>query len=334
MKKIIEIKNSNIRKLRINYDIGNLCNYKCWYCFPDANTGTVKFPDVNIVKKNIVKIINYYLNSGIVDEVHLSLLGGEPTLWKDLGEFVEYVSSHSKCKIYINTNGSRSLRWWKEYCHYFDNISISIHHESVDLDHIESLVKILYEKNACFFTDVLMDHTSWEKCLSILDRLKNSKTKFMVLAKPIHINDQTYYNEDQQQFLQTSLKRYPSIKTLALHWKRFKEISKITAVFSNGETIKIRNEHYFKINLMNRFYGWECNLGVNVLFINRTGELTGSCQQLLYGLPHYLNITDKEFETKFSPKIKPVICEQKVCLCSGEAALTKKQINAPLAQLV
>jgi sulfatase maturation enzyme AslB (radical SAM superfamily) len=96
MKNLIEVTNNKNKILRLQYDLGNMCNYKCWYCFPNANTGTIPFPDVDIVKKNIVKLINYYLESKLVNEVELTLLGGEPTLWPKLGEFVEYISQNTK----------------------------------------------------------------------------------------------------------------------------------------------------------------------------------------------------------------------------------------------
>ena len=87
--KIIEIKNGNTKTLRINYDLGNICNYKCWYCFPGSNEGTVPWPAVELVKHNIVKLITHYQSNGY--DVQLSLLGGEPTLWPNLGEFVEFI---------------------------------------------------------------------------------------------------------------------------------------------------------------------------------------------------------------------------------------------------
>lgn len=328
MKKIIEIKNSNSRKLNINYDPGNTCNYKCWYCFPDANTGTVGWPDVDIAKTNMVKLVNYYLENKIVDEVQISILGGEPTLWKDLGEFAKYVKENANkgCKLYLLTNGSRTIRWWNEYADYFDSINISIHNEKVDMDHIEELTALLYKKNLCFFADVLMDHKAWDKCLSIVDQLCATKHKFMVLAKPIHIHGETFYTDEQRQYLQVHLKRKPALKTAIKFWKTFNSISSMDVTFENGEVIKTNNEHYFIVNMLHNFQGWQCNLGINFLFIDRYGNLSGTCKQLLYGRDKYYNLNDPNFTIDFSPEIKPVICEQRLCLCAGETAISKKRI--------
>lgn len=326
MKKLIEIKNANIRKLLINYDLGNTCNYKCWYCFPGANTGTVKWPDLEVVKRNTVALINYYLDNNLVDEVSIGLLGGEPTLWKELGEFAKYVKENSRCKLYLITNGSRTIRWWEEYAKYFDSINISVHHEKVNLDHIEELADVLYKQNLCFLTDVIMDHKEWDKCIAIVDRLVATKTKFMVLAKPIHINGETFYTPEQQEYLQVHLKRKPALKTVLKYWSTFNNIPTMTAIFDNGEVVKTKNEHYFIVNTLHGFQGWQCNLGINYLFINRQGELSGTCRQLLYGMDTYYNINDPDFEQTFKPIIQPVICEQRLCRCAGETAISKKKI--------
>ena len=39
--------------LRIELFFSNLCNYKCWYCFPGCNEGTHKWPDLELVTKNL-----------------------------------------------------------------------------------------------------------------------------------------------------------------------------------------------------------------------------------------------------------------------------------------
>jgi hypothetical protein len=148
----------------------------------------------------------------------------------------------------------------------------------------------------------------------------------MVLAKPIHINGETFYTDDQRQYLQTHLKRKPALKTVVKYWKTFNDISKIDAVFDNQETVKTRNEHYFIVNMLHNFQGWQCNLGINFLFIDRHGNLSGTCKQRLFGLDGYYNINDTKFQENFNPVITPVICEQRLCLCSAETAIPKKRI--------
>ena len=324
MKQLVEITHNKLKLLRIQYTLSDICNYKCWYCFPGSNTGITRWPDINVIKVNLARLINYYLESKIVDKVQLNLLGGEPTLWPDLGEFIEYISLNTKCTISVQTNASRTLRWWEKYGQYFDHVGISIHHERVDIDHISNVASILVSKKVSVLAVVLMDHTAWDKCIGLVDDLKKTKTKFMVLAKPIHINGVINYTTEQKKYLNVSLKRIPSLKILWQNRILYKEIMKYKAIFDDGSKVKIDSEHYFILNGLNKFKGWECNLGVNFIAISKFGEVTGTCLQRLYGMDTFYNVNDIDFVKKFNPVIKPVICEKNTCLCAGETSLPKR----------
>jgi MoaA/NifB/PqqE/SkfB family radical SAM enzyme len=326
MKQLVEITSNKSKLLRLQYDLGNMCNYKCWYCFPNANTGTVSFPDVDIVKVNIVKLINYYLESKIVDEVELTLMGGEPTLWPKLGKFVEYISQNTKCTISMLTNGSRTLRWWNQFGHYFNKVSISVHHERADIAHIDTIAGVLIEKKVSVIAMVLMDHTAWDKCKDLVNQLIKTKNKFMILAKPININGKTFYNDEQKKFLKESRKRLPSLKIILQSLTKFSKIPIIKANFNNKEKVKITADSYFIINNLNNFKDWKCSLGINFIYIHRNGIISGTCLQKLYGLDYYYNINDTDFVEKFNPIITTVVCEQQSCFCSSETILAKKKI--------
>lgn len=326
-KKLIKIEASHPKLFRLYYDLGNLCNYKCWYCFPGANDGTQPWPDVDIVKKNIVHLINYYLNSGIVDDVELHLMGGEPTLWSKVGEFIQYVSANAKCKINVLTNGSRTLRWWEQYAEYFNHIGISVHNEYADIDHIIELGNLLFNKGISFHTAVIMDHLHWDKCVSIVDRLTSTDKQWVVLANAVHLDgDTSHFTKEQNEYLYNSIKRIPTESYLEKYMSTITR-KQFIAQFDDGSSFTTMTDGYFMLNMMNRYKGWECSLGLNYLYIVRTGQVTGTCNQLLYGLPYYFNINDPEFISKFKPNIKTVMCEQNVCMCPGEAALSKRKLS-------
>lgn len=321
--KIIKIQDNKPKLLRIFYDLGNVCNYSCWYCFPDSNAGTTGWPDPEVIKHNLVHLIKYYRKNSNASEIQVHLLGGEPTVWKHLGSVVKFVKSQVKCKMCIFTNASRTIRWWKEFAEYFDHIGISVHHEKANIDHIIAVSNLLYDKRVSFYNDVLMDFKEWDKCVGIVNQLSQTKKKWPVFAKPLMFSDGNYYNEDQKKYLETQLKRKPSLINFLYH-KPSRMKFKVTQ--EDGKTFTTRNAGYFYMNNLNHYEGWSCNLGVNFLFICRDGKVTGTCRQKLYGLNYYFDINDKDFIEKFNPEIKSVICEQKSCMCGGEAALTKRKI--------
>ena len=54
--------------------------------------------------------------------LELHIVGGEPTLWPKLGEFVTEIRKHIPAYITISSNGSRTLRWWEKFGTVFDKI--------------------------------------------------------------------------------------------------------------------------------------------------------------------------------------------------------------------
>jgi organic radical activating enzyme len=331
MKELIEIKTNKNKTLRIMYDLGNLCNYKCWYCFPGSNEGTTGWPDVDIVKHNVVRMIQYYFENGIND-INLNLLGGEPTLWKDLSIFVEHIKLTvkpkfgQKLRISMQTNASRTLRWWEEYGQYFDSVGISVHNERADPGHIANVAQILTNKGVFAFASVLMDHKNWDRSLQILNDLIATDTNFMVEAMPVNIQGIYNYTEDQKEFFKFPVKRKIPFKHILKYYKRISSIPTFTGIFSDGTKIKTKSPQNFTITGYDKFKGWSCDLGVNWVFINKQGNLTGTCENKIYGIDFYYNINDLDFINKFNPIIKPTTCEKTQCLCQGEVVLSKKKI--------
>lgn len=322
--KIIKIQDNKPGLLKVYYDLSNLCNYSCWYCFPESHAGTEPWPDAEVIKHNLVHLIKHYRENSVINDIEIHFLGGEPTLWKHLGSVAKFIKSQVKCRICILTNGSRTLRWWNEYADYFDHIGISVHHEQADINHIIDVSNILYSKRIAFFTAVLMDHTHWDKCVDLIDQLSQTKKKWTVLAKPIHISGVSNYNAEQLEYLKDQVKRNPSLISFIQNYKIPRKKYKVTK--EDGDTFTTKNPNYFSMNMLNHYKGWECNLGINYLYIDRTGIVSGTCKQKLYGLDYYFNLNDADFAKKFNPNITTVICEQKICMCGGEASLTKHKI--------
>jgi MoaA/NifB/PqqE/SkfB family radical SAM enzyme len=322
--KIIKIQDNKPKLLKIYYDLSNVCNYSCWYCFPDSHAGTEPWPDAELVKHNLVHLIKHYQENSNINDIEVNFLGGEPTLWKHLGSVAKFIKSQVKCRICILTNASRTLRWWEEYAEYFDHIGISVHHETANVNHIIDVSNILYRKRISFYTGVLMDFKNWDKCVNIVDQLSQSKKKWTVLAKPIHINGVSNYNTEQLEYLKDQVKRNPSLISFIQNYKIPRKKYKVTK--ENGETFTTKNPNYFSMNMLNHYEGWYCNVGVNYLYIDRTGVISGTCKQKLYGLDFYYNLYDENFLEKYNPNITGVICEQKICMCGGEASLTKNKI--------
>ena len=77
--------------LRLEFMIGNTCNYSCWYCFEGSHEGTHRWTnDLDQLVANFVHLFDRYKAIG-KRKLELHIVGGEPTLWPQLGEFVEEI---------------------------------------------------------------------------------------------------------------------------------------------------------------------------------------------------------------------------------------------------
>ena len=324
MKEIVEIESKiPTDVIRIELFLSNVCNYSCWYCFPGFHEGDSKWPKFEQVSDNLTHVINYYKTSLNKKIVHLHIIGGEPTLWKDFGKFVKYFNEEHHCVISISSNGSRTIRWWEEYGHYVNHVMLSCHHERVDPKHIAAVGDILYKKDRTVNGMVLMDPNHWDKCVNIIQELKKSKFLWPITATEVH-HDRSVYTLEQRQFFNKAIKRYPEIN----YWLRSEKISraKPTIIYNDGSSDNV-SRNWLSLNKKNYFKGWDCNIGVDTFFIDKNGDIRGGCGQPLYNRDQFYNIYNENFIDSFNPNIVSTLCKKDgVCDCQPETNARKKKI--------
>lgn len=308
--------------LRIEYMIGNVCNYRCNYCFPGSNEGDQNWPDIGIAKKNFYHLLKHYESQG-KKRFQLYVVGGETTIWKDFAHFCCFLKENFNITIEVSTNGSRSLNWWKRNGQYFDHVAISVHHEFVKIPHVIQVADMLYEKKIYVNTDVLMDPYNFDLCISNIEKLKTSKYQWPIIAKIVHYNGQHRYDDQQLEYLKDNLKRYPE-KDWHLSTTKKPDIKII--IKQDTENIETIDDGWLIKNNKQRFTGWSCDLGVEFIKIYGDGTITGNCHQHLYGLSRDFNLYDSDFVENFNIKIKPVICQQYLCGCNRETIIRKTRV--------
>lgn len=83
--------------------ITSRCNLKCRYCFPDSPNRTDRDPSL----KDICELIDELYALGTR---YLCIIGGEPTLRKDLGEIIDH-AVHKGILCELSTNGFLTEKW-------------------------------------------------------------------------------------------------------------------------------------------------------------------------------------------------------------------------------
>lgn len=311
-------------KLLVHYAIHNICNYKCWYCLPNSNLGNYRWPDYKLAADHLIHLFEYYKEHLGKTEFELNLLGGEPTLWRSLGDFLSILKDKfgNNLKIMITTNGSRTVAWWEKYGDLFDKVLISCHPAYADTIHVAKVADLLYKKGKIIDTIVLMDPTRWINAERIVAGLMDSNYKWSIQVTPV-IHDTVNYTKQQQVYLDDYMKRKPSIRQIIKNF--ISGDYKTVLHFSNGDRVSV-SKHYLASNRLNHFKGWECDIGLENITVHFDGTIAGSCGQALYNSPITYNLYNKSFKEIFHPKLIPTVCSKDGCYCEHEINANKRII--------
>ena len=93
----------------INWKLHNVCNYSCSFCGKENNSGNERWLPLEKYKSIVDKIAEACLESPF----YIVYTGGEPTLYPDLIELLQYSKNKGAWNI-LASNGSRTMRWRKE----------------------------------------------------------------------------------------------------------------------------------------------------------------------------------------------------------------------------
>jgi organic radical activating enzyme len=313
--KVIKIENSNSATLDVEFVLGNVCNYKCHYCFPGCHEGTHRWPDHQQIIENIKTLFAFYKNQG-KQNIDLKIIGGEPTLWPHLETFINEIKKDIDVFVRISTNASRTLVYWKDKSDLFDEITISVHNEFVDLDHVIAVADYIHQRQRSnLYVFVLMDPLHWDRSVECMNYLATGNRGWGLSAQPVLFDSETRYNQEQFQYMKYTTRRYGSNPIPD-------KTQSIKMILENGAA---EPYDYKKIvlNKANQFLGFDCNLGVDRIYINIDGEIKGACGETLFNKT--LNIKDQDFTNKLHKvnQLSPVTCSQQICGCAAEIKLTK-----------
>lgn len=321
--------------LSVDFAIFNVCNFHCHYCHPGSNEGDSRFPkDYDLVVRNFDHLLNIYRTQFNKTNIKIEMTGGEPTVWPKLQDFAKHIKeNHQVNNLALTTNGSRTMRWWRENGKYFDEVHLSLHPEEGSAEHLINVADFMYnETNGHVAINVIMDPTNWDKCKENLDKVVNHPVPWLVkswlLVKEGYLR--TDYNKEQLDLFRDKVQKSPPQEYINDMIARNIIPAKSSATFEYDDgSIEPYNSFSLREKGTHNFYGWQCNLGIDrvpIIF----GNIVGSCgANNMFNRDTPLSIYDEDFISKFTPDIiKPIICNQLSCGgCTKDLKLPKHKIT-------
>lgn len=316
MNKLVKIETRN-SILVVDWILSNVCNFKCSYCTPDSNGGDLYWPDINDCETVIKRITEQSTH----DYRIYTILGGEPTVWKNftkLSQIIKNVDPNSV--VNILTNGSRTVGWWNRTKPFLDKVSISYHHEQADTDHIINVVNEI--QNDCQTNiQMLMDVNDWDKCVSIYEKLRdNTMVPIQIKKLQVEFGQREWmaYTDEQRNWISVAHRETSSRPST----KRNKTSLGINCFYDDG-TITKETNHDLIQNGSNKFLGWSCNIGHDLIVIKANGDVVpaNACnQKVIMGNiktdPNNINLLSS-----------PIICNYTECTCGSDIEINKHALS-------
>jgi organic radical activating enzyme len=311
MKHVIRIEHQNPAVSRItlvDWCFGNICNYACSYCPETLHDGSIGWADYAAIVRFCKRLISHYTSVG--QSLFFQFSGGEPTLYPRFLELSDYLRDRN-CKVGIISNGSRKVDWWGKASGLLDNVVLTHHIEFVDIDHFIQVVQFVSRKVRTH-VNVTMHPDQFDACLTNAFHIADVCSDITLTLKPLLINFGSImftYSEAQKDVLSNT--------HFNIRRTRPSEASRgaMRRLYIDG-TSDIAKASQLIVSNENRWAGWSCNVGLELLAIDYAGDVyRGVCRQggRIGGIA--------DDETEFPDG--PIICQKPVCHCVTDIMTTR-----------
>lgn len=312
MKKIIKIE-QRVPALYLTWVINNICTNKCSYCPPNLHAGTNHNYDWEHAKRFIEYIIKKH------PKIHLAISGGEPTLSPWFKDLVKMFSDAGH-PVGMTTNGARTVRYFEDIAQYMSYIVMSYHPSFEDPELLDKAA--VCAKHTYTTVSVMMDSRHFDKSLAMIEKIKNEYP--MLSLEPIRIHDWGVgnslgrdYTPEQEEILSKLTRSNANSKYVVK--PKNPGLTGATA-FYDDNTSAVLNAQQLINDRQTNFQGWECDIGLNSLYIKFDGSIRlGNCiSSTIIGRL-------QDFETIEWPT-KTFICPQTYCNCTTDVYVSKRKV--------
>ena len=331
----------------------DVCPFECWYCPEGIWGGNTKTPFTWNQYSNFLDIALERIPS-----CSFVITGGEPTGWSlfpnlldkvykpdfdikaDFGWFIFIISNMSKSKGFIDE--------WIDKTHY---LVASYHPNVINTSKKREawFKKVLSFKHRTRISiRMLMDPLHWDHCLEMFHSLNDEN----ILLEPVTVlsftedgkdfnslyNDNPnifakQYTQEQIEIL-NELKNKTGSSYVKTHKFDHTISNEITLEYKSGDRQVLKNQSgnsdvYQQIvsKGLNKFKGWNCEIGFKDLFIGHGGEIAASVC-MARDEKYIGNISDVD---KIKWPTKATICPYEWCLCGSDFLIPKYKVTEEYA---
>ena len=268
------------------------CNYTCNYCY-NIQPRTYK----TLLIDDILQFIKHIYKTQ-KREIHIELIGGEPTLYKDIFNLYKELNSLDYIKqILIYSNFS-----WN-FNNYLKILDLSIknklyltYHYMHNMNNFINNAKYLLNiYNQQIHIVIMYEHNNIKNVLNIFDQLYQDNALINLRLVDDVLN--TYSLDEQHEYLNRNQLQYYNIAYL-------------NSDLTNTQSIQISSQDFNLNQKLLNFHNWKCYAGQDYLYIHVDGNI--------YPCPDYFYVKKQPIGNIYmykQLKYKPTLCSTTRCIC-------------------
>ena len=298
----------------IDWKIHNVCNHDCSFCYSRFKDGSQRWFSLSQYKEYTDKLVE----SCNGQPFWIQVTGGEPTLYPDLLELMQYMKSKG-AMISLISNGSRTIRWWQELkeAKVLNNLFITYHSEQTDdYQHIAEVINLFQDEPIeviCLMTHVL---SSIDKVFQAYDYIVENTGALVTIKAMVIGNYDIYAHYSPTQLAKLNNSNWTpgnNRKSKSLPPEQYKISHKLKITYNNDVSVITHPQQVLK-QQKNHFFGWDCDIGFDNMRVDYDVIYRGVCE---VGGERSLNDPEIHFTNDY------VNCTSKDCYCSTDMIATK-----------
>jgi hypothetical protein len=307
----IKEKDINEKILHVNWNLGTFCNYDCSYCWPNTHSKNYDYKSLGTYQLAIDNLVEAAITSNF-KKIHISMLGGELTAYKNFIEFLKYINDieEIKFKITLTTNLSPSIKYWENLIEVTKNIELhltaSYHFEFAELSTFFEKINFIKTKNIIATISLVMSPPLFDKLVPIAKEIK-SKYKNYVFSFQYDNDsvDDPSYKQDVVLYTQEMIDIVNELNINDFEKRFTVETKEKKYLFENGNSL-------LSMNFTN-YSGWDCEAGFN----NISVDTKFNVRRCWSGIDKSIGNLKNSF------KLERKKCITSACICTADLKIKK-----------
>lgn len=321
---------NDLNFIRIQWNMGNSCNYECEYCPPILHDGSRSWLKKEQYIRAIERLSQHYNTLG--KRVDYELIGGEVTVIPGFEDIIKAISEYNTSSV-VYTNASRTVNWWSKAKHYMDGVVLTYHPLTQDKQHFIDVINEIKE-HVTIDINIAGIGGQVEKLGIFVEELrhlfrdcnKNAYNNVSICVKTMYkkllgrqSKQETYweYTQNEQDVLQR-----PGIKQQEV--RRESNVDDdlphdpnawMTEFKYDDGSVEYVQSHQIIDKGLNSFAGMRCHLGFESLNIDASGDMYSSwCGAVNFG-----NVSDNNWDLPLTK----TVCPYPFCNNISDISITK-----------